>query len=166
MIYQTSTDYSLLYDLVYNHHVVINFAYLGINDCLRVHPLMSSDFGKILHIVSKGDNYSLKTEESFIHKCKEKNLQWIVPTTAYIGEKYTIHIIPRFTKTGYQWIAVVSWIEDVLYYAMFHYDNIETYAYEYPLVNFLLITHIDYCNTIEEALKQGLEIVKQLQAND
>jgi hypothetical protein len=165
MIYPTSTDYELLHNLAYNHNVVINFAYLGINDCLRVHPLMSSDFGKILHIVSKVDNYSFKSKESFIDKCKEKNLQWIVPTTAYIGEKYTIQIIPRFTKRDYQWIAVVSWKEEVVYYAMFQFDKIETYAYTQPLAN-LLVNHLDYCTTIEEALKQGLEIVKQLQANE
>jgi hypothetical protein len=59
----------------------------------------------------------------------------------------------------------VSWKEEVVYYAMFHYDKIETYAYTQPLSN-LLLNHNDYCTTIEEALKKGLEIVKQLQAND
>ena len=79
-----------------------------------------------------------------------------------IRDRYPIQIVPRFTKRDYQWVAVVSWKEEVLYYAMFQFDKIETYAYTKPLCD-LLINHIDYCNSIEAALKQGLEIVKQLQ---
>lgn len=163
MIYPTSTDYELLYDLAYNHNVVINFAYLylGINDCLRVHPLMSSDFGKILHIVSKVDNYSFKSKESFIDKCKEKNLQWIVPTTAYIGEKYTIQIIPYLNKRAISYRVFVYWNNDINYYAYFSDKKLIKDKY-----NSIDFPYQDLYETIEEALKQGLEIVKQLQANE
>ncbi len=147
MIYPTSTDYELLYDLVQQGNKVF---------CLHFDKRIDNE------VIFLAKNNA--TKENFILHCNRFKTKWIVPTTAYIGEKYTIQIIPRFTKRDYQWIAVVSWKEGVVYYAMFQFDKIETYAYTQPLAN-LLLNHIDYCNTIEDALKQGLEIVKNLKNN-
>lgn len=164
MIYPTSTDYSLLYVLVQQGNRIIclidgrlAIASKGIDVFVMI------DYKEV--VLSDYETGQIGCKETFVQSCGNKNLQWIVPTTAYIGEKYTIQIIPRFTKRDYQWIAVVSWKEEVVYYAMFQFDKIETYAYTQPLAN-LLVNHLDYCTTIEEALKQGLEIVKQLQANE
>jgi hypothetical protein len=166
MIHPTSTDYELFYNLLQQGEEIYCFV---LNKkpaiCYLVEKTLFIEYMARKTVVYSFLYNGTVNMDSFIKNCTDYKLQWIVPTTAYIGEKYTIQIIPRFTKRDCQWIAVVSWKEEVVYYAMFHYDKIETYAYTQPLSN-LLLNHNDYCTTIEEALKKGLEIVKQLQAND
>jgi hypothetical protein len=144
MIYPTSTDYELLYDLVQQGNKIF---------CLHFDKRIDNE------VIFLAKNNA--TKENFILHCNRFKTKWIVPTTAYIGEKYTIHIVPRFTKRDCQWIAVVYWNNDINYYAYFGDTKLKQFKY----LDSVDYSDIDIELTIEEALKQGLEIVKNLKNN-
>ena len=160
MIYPTSTDYELLYDLVQQGGkaiCLIDEAYTAICEKIE-HDTYVSNSDRVLFadrdIGVRGSKYI------FAKNCKEYDLQWIVPTTATIGE-YTIQIIPYLDKRAISYRVFVYWNNDINYYAYFSDKKLIKDKY-----NSIDFPYQDLYETIEEALKQGLEIVKQLQANE
>jgi hypothetical protein len=160
MIYPTSTDYELLYDLVQQGGkaiCLIDEAYTAICEKIE-HDTYVSNSDRVLFadrdIGVRGSKYI------FAKNCKEYDLQWIVPTTATIGE-YTIQIIPYLDKRAISYRVFVYWNNDINYYAYFGDTKLKQFKY----LDSVDYSDIDIELTIEAALKQGLEIVKNLKNN-
>ncbi len=126
--YQISTDYSLLYDLLKQGHQIVCFT----DDFLQASVLsVQGDIlcGNSLMAIA---SFSKKTKESFINLFEKRQIKWIVPTIVKI-DNYTIHLFPKFTKYEIQWLPVVSYMENVMYYSSYYCDEIVIHAYENPL---------------------------------